>query len=126
MGRVLQPGHKIDVAWFRTISLLCKFLHFWTFVSPACFVHSVWTQVFTIDTVMAAATLVLQQLAQSPTALAVLGWVFLWLCWRLWRFSLLPALCPDEPKELPYLVPRESNRSDSDSIKLIKSCGHQS
>ncbi len=27
------------------------------------------------------------------------------LLWRLWRFTALPAMRPDEPKELPYWVP---------------------
>lgn len=27
--------------------------------------------------------------------------------WRLWRFSLLPAWYPREPKELPYWIPGE-------------------
>ncbi|MCJ1377230.1 hypothetical protein MMC17_000322 [Xylographa soralifera] len=27
------------------------------------------------------------------------------LLWRLWRFTLLPAFVPDEPKELPYWIP---------------------
>lgn len=28
-----------------------------------------------------------------------------WLCWRIWKFTIIPALRPDEPKELPYLIP---------------------
>lgn len=27
------------------------------------------------------------------------------LLWRLWVFTVLPALRPDEPKELPYWIP---------------------
>jgi hypothetical protein len=27
------------------------------------------------------------------------------LCWRLWRFTIRPALYPHEPKELPYWIP---------------------
>lgn len=27
------------------------------------------------------------------------------LCWRLWAFTLRPAIHPDEPKELPYWIP---------------------
>ena len=27
------------------------------------------------------------------------------LLWRIWAFTVLPALQPDEPKELPYWVP---------------------
>lgn len=27
------------------------------------------------------------------------------LLWRLWRFTILPAMRPDEPKELPYWIP---------------------
>lgn len=29
----------------------------------------------------------------------------LWLGWRLWAFTLWPALHPEAPKPLPYLVP---------------------
>lgn len=29
----------------------------------------------------------------------------LWITWRIWRFTILPALHPNGPKELPYLVP---------------------
>lgn len=27
------------------------------------------------------------------------------LLWRLWRFTLMPMLKPNEPKELPYWIP---------------------
>lgn len=34
------------------------------------------------------------------------GTLLIVLClWRLWRFSLAPALWPHEPKPLPYWVP---------------------
>ena len=29
----------------------------------------------------------------------------LWIFWRLWSFTILPALRPDAPKELPYWIP---------------------
>ncbi len=35
--------------------------------------------------------------------LACLG--VLLLLWRLWRFTIVPAWWPDEPKLLPYWVP---------------------
>lgn len=28
-----------------------------------------------------------------------------WITWRLWRFTILPALHPNHPKEIPYIVP---------------------
>ena len=28
-----------------------------------------------------------------------------WITWRVWRFTILPALKPNNPKEIPYLVP---------------------
>lgn len=28
-----------------------------------------------------------------------------WLLWRLWSFTVLPNFRPEEPKELPYLIP---------------------
>lgn len=27
------------------------------------------------------------------------------LSWRLWRFTILPLLRPNEPRELPYWIP---------------------
>jgi hypothetical protein len=40
----------------------------------------------------------------SITAAAVLAL----LLWRLWRFTITPALYPDDPKELPYWIPCKS------------------
>lgn len=37
-----------------------------------------------------------------PSLSAIL---IIYLIWRLWRFQFLPALHPDEPRELPYLIP---------------------
>lgn len=34
--------------------------------------------------------------------IALLG---LWLLWYVGKFSLLPLLFPDEPKEYPYYIP---------------------
>ncbi|KAI1098020.1 putative cytochrome p450 [Jackrogersella minutella] len=31
--------------------------------------------------------------------------VLAWTTWRCWRFTVYPKLHPDEPKELPYLIP---------------------
>ncbi len=31
------------------------------------------------------------------------------LSWRIWRFTILPILRPDDPKELPYWVPCKYN-----------------
>lgn len=28
-----------------------------------------------------------------------------WAVWRLWRFTILPRLRPNEPPYLPYLIP---------------------
>ncbi|KAK3303784.1 uncharacterized protein B0T15DRAFT_284316 [Chaetomium strumarium] len=47
------------------------------------------------DRVQAHSTLI------SITAAAVLAL----LLWRLWRFTITPALYPDDPKELPYWIP---------------------
>ena len=33
--------------------------------------------------------------------------VVLLISWRIWRFSILPALYPQEPKEIPYWIPGE-------------------
>lgn len=40
--------------------------------------------------------------------MGVLG--MLVVLWRLWKFTLLPALHPREPKELPYWIPGVSIR----------------
>lgn len=33
---------------------------------------------------------------------------FVWAIWRCWRFTIYPKLHPDEPRELPYLIPSKS------------------
>lgn len=44
-----------------------------------------------------------QKQASVSVLLASIGlW---WAVWRFWRFTLYPMLHPDEPKELPYLIP---------------------
>ena len=41
-----------------------------------------------------------------PLALPfVYGSVVLFICWRLWRFTIRPLFYPQEPKELPYWIP---------------------
>lgn len=42
----------------------------------------------------------------------------LWCGWRLWRFTIFPALYPEEPRQLPYLIPYvgESSRNFSLSV----------
>lgn len=41
------------------------------------------------------------------TVLATVGLALCWGAWRLWTFTIVPILRPDEPKELPYLIPCE-------------------
>lgn len=42
-----------------------------------------------------------------------------WLFWRLWTFTILPALRPTEPKEVPYWIPCElSMIRDSASAEI--------
>ena len=36
-----------------------------------------------------------------------LGLLLVVLVWRFWKFSLKPALHPEDPKELPYWIPCE-------------------
>jgi hypothetical protein len=31
--------------------------------------------------------------------------LILLLSWRIWRFTMLPVLRPDDPKEVPYWIP---------------------
>lgn len=39
--------------------------------------------------------------------IVVLVPVTLLLSWRIWTFTILPALYPQEPKMIPYWIPRE-------------------
>lgn len=32
-----------------------------------------------------------------------------WLIWRVWAFTILPALRPNEPKQVPYWIPCEQS-----------------
>ena len=41
----------------------------------------------------------------SPEILLVVALGILWAFWRIWSFTILPLLHPDEPKEIPYLIP---------------------
>ncbi|KAH8589197.1 cytochrome P450 [Bisporella sp. PMI_857] len=41
------------------------------------------------------------------------------LCWRLWRFTLTPILYPNDPRELPYWIPRHLRPFFNDSNDLI-------
>ncbi|KAA6409239.1 MAG: cytochrome P450 [Lasallia pustulata] len=43
------------------------------------------------------------RLSQPVSLLVLFG--ILWITWRIWRFTLRPALHPNGPKEIPYLVP---------------------
>lgn len=36
---------------------------------------------------------------------AILAIGVLLLSWRLWTFTILPTLRPDEPREIPYWIP---------------------
>lgn len=46
-------------------------------------------------------------LEQQPSSLFVsaICLTFLYIGWRLWRFTVFPILHPDEPRQLPYLIP---------------------
>lgn len=43
------------------------------------------------------------------TALSALVGVVMLLVWRLWKFSVVPALYPNDPKEFPYWMPCKIN-----------------
>ncbi|KAK0747393.1 putative cytochrome p450 [Apiosordaria backusii] len=54
--------------------------------------------------------LVLQRLLFTLQANAALSRglfcvLLVWAVWRCWKFTIYPKLHPDEPKELPYLIP---------------------
>ncbi|KAJ3579981.1 hypothetical protein NPX13_g573 [Xylaria arbuscula] len=42
-----------------------------------------------------------------------------WVLWRAWRFTIYPKLHPDEPKELPYMIPRHGFDFYRDSNNLL-------
>jgi hypothetical protein len=46
-------------------------------------------------------------LQERPSSLLVSAVVltFLYVGWRLWRFTIFPFLYPEEPRQLPYLIP---------------------
>ena len=41
----------------------------------------------------------------SPVLVSALIIVLPLLLWRIWTFTILPVLHPDEPKQIPYWVP---------------------
>lgn len=69
----------------------------------------------------------LQELIKSRPWLGPAALPLLWLAWRAWRFSIIPALYPDEPKELPYWIPGaliyepSDNRGMTDKFALSRS-----
>ncbi|KAI2626816.1 putative cytochrome p450 [Xylaria nigripes] len=50
---------------------------------------------------------------------AVTPFLIFWVCWRYWRFTIYPKLHPDEPKELPYMIPGHGVAFFRDSNKLL-------
>lgn len=45
-------------------------------------------------------------LSDSPSAAPLLATAAAaLLCWRLWRFTLVPLMNPSAPDELPYWIP---------------------
>ncbi|KAM0811672.1 putative FAD-binding PCMH-type domain-containing protein [Seiridium cardinale] len=47
--------------------------------------------------------LYLQNHATMSSLFVLIG--FVWAIWRCWRFTIYPKFHPDEPRELPYLIP---------------------
>ncbi|BCR94020.1 cytochrome P450 [Aspergillus luchuensis] len=43
--------------------------------------------------------------AESPLAFKAVSIAILWSLWYLWRFYIVPALYPNEPRILPYWIP---------------------
>lgn len=56
-----------------------------------------------------------QLLAEHSSSAVLLA--LLWVLWRLWTFTILPAFRPDEPKQVPYLIPCEST-----ALQIIYTC----
>lgn len=48
-----------------------------------------------------------EEQAGSSTLNFILALALILATWRVWKFSLLPAIRPLEPKELPYWIPCE-------------------
>ena len=55
----------------------------------------------------------------SPGVLFIITLCTLWAFWRIWTFTIVPILRPDEPKDIPYWVPCEPFH---DLIYYIKIC----
>ncbi len=53
-----------------------------------------------------AVQLLVERLLSYSTTLSIsLALLAVLLLWRIWTFTILPILHPDEPKELPYWTP---------------------
>jgi len=55
-----------------------------------------------------AITYCLQQFCNNLSLSFIAVASVVWMAWRLWRFTVLPALKPNEPEELPYWIPCKS------------------
>ncbi|KAL7791987.1 cytochrome P450 [Trichoderma ceciliae] len=63
----------------------------------------------------------LPQGAQDNVGLVVgaVALISVWLLWRLWRFTVLPWMYPDDPKELPYWIPSHGQAFFNNSNALL-------
>ncbi|KAL7788825.1 cytochrome P450 [Trichoderma afarasin] len=42
-----------------------------------------------------------------------------WLVWRIWKFTILPQIYPDDPQELPYCIPSHAPAFFNNSNTLL-------
>jgi hypothetical protein len=55
----------------------------------------------------------------NPLSSLLMTGAVLWVSWRLWRFTVLPKIYPNEPKQLPYWIRGTSEPSFFISCALV-------
>lgn len=64
-----------------------------------------WTTMFDLDNMPSTLETLSRRLDQDPAVYAAIGFALILLSWRVWRFHVIPAIHPNDPKELPYWIP---------------------
>lgn len=63
--------------------------------------------------------LLVETQGNAITARVLVFIVLAWAAWRCWRFTIYPNLHPDEPRELPYLIPSNCSLCTTASLRLL-------
>ena len=53
-----------------------------------------------------------------PSVSALLALLSIWFCWWIWRFKIMARLRPNDPKEIPYLIPCIFLRCDLEDVYI--------